>query len=154
MWVTDYKETEYSSVFEVADGDHRIKIVSAEEGKTKNNIPMIIVNYAVQDSNGVNYIDRYVAGEYFDKNITRFFDAFGIPRGNFVYSSWIGKLATARFEHRISEYQDQSGQIKSSNKAELTRLYTEPPAVGAAPVQQTAPVSQQNYQPNKAQVIF
>lgn len=127
-WINDYKPTSYGMSFDVADGDHKIKITKAAEQMTKTNKPMLVIEYAVQGSNGVPFIDRIVSGEYFDSNMTRFFDAFKIDRGNFALNSWIGKEATAHFEHRVSEFIDQNGQTRSTNRAEMTKLYTENPA--------------------------
>lgn len=135
-WINDYKPTNYGMSFDVADGDHRIKITKAREDMTKTQKPMIVVEYAVQGSNGVPFVDRIVSGEYFDSNMTRFFDAFKLDRGNFNFNSWIGKEATAHFEHRVSEFMDQNGQIKTVNRAEMTRLHT-PNSVP----QSTAPTS-------------
>lgn len=136
-WINDYKPTNYGMSFDVADGDHRIKITKAREDMTKTQKPMIVVEYAVQGSNGVPFVDRIVSGEYFDSNMTRFFDAFKIDRGNFNFSTWIGKEATAHFEHRVSEFMDQNGQTKTVNRAEMTRLHTpnSVPQTAPAPVQ-------------------
>lgn len=135
-WINDYKPTNYVMSFDVADGDHRIKITKAREDMTKTQKPMIVVEYAVQGSNGVPFIDRIVSGEYFDSNMTRLFDAFKIDRGNFNFAAWIGKEATAHFEHRVSEFVDNNGQNRTTNKAEMTRLYTPDNAP-----QSTAPTS-------------
>jgi hypothetical protein len=135
-WINDYKPTNYGMSFDVVDGDHRIKITKAREDMTKTQKPMIVVEYAVQGSNGVPFVDRIVSGEYFDSNMTRFFDAFKIDRGNFNFAAWSGKEATAHFEHRVSEYVDNNGQNRTTNKAEMTRLYTPDNAP-----QSTAPTS-------------
>ena len=69
--------------------------------------------------------------------MTRFFDAFRIYRVNLNFNSWIVKEATAHFEHRVSEFSDQNGQIKTVNRSEMTRLHTpnSVPQIAPAPVQ-------------------
>lgn len=135
-YINDYKPAEYNTVFDCKDGDHKIRIKEAKEVMSRTQKPMIVISYMVQDSNGVPYVDRIVAGDYFDQNMTRFFDAFKIDRGNFNFSTWIGKEAAAHFEHRVSEFVDNNGQNRSTNKAEMTRLYTPDNAP-----QSTAPTS-------------
>lgn len=141
-WITDYQPTEYNKVFDCTDGDHLIRIKEAKPMTSQSQKNMVIITYVVQGSNGIPYVDRIVSGDYFDSNMTRFFDAFKIERGNFNFQSWIGKEATAHFEHRVSEFTDKNGNKKTSNKSELTKVYTPD---NSAPVNRAA-IPTQNQQ--------
>lgn len=123
-YINDYVPQEYNTVFDCPDGDHKIRIKEAKEEVSKTGKKMIAITYLVQGSNSVPFVDRIIEGDYFNVNITRFFDAFRIDRGQFNMNLWIGKEAMAHFEHRVSEYTDKNGQVKTSNKSEMTRLYT------------------------------
>jgi len=120
MWKNDYKPADWQKKrFDCPDGDHFVKIIKVEEKKTKDNNDMIEITMDVQDSNGVNYVERIVAGEYFDRNTTRIFDVFGIQRGNFNYAQWLQRKATAHFEHKENQFTDNDGVLHTFQKSEL-----------------------------------
>lgn len=120
MWKNDYKYTQYTKQqFDCPDGDHRVKIIKAGEVVSKSGKQMIEITYKVEDSNGVNFVDRMVEGEYFDANMSRIFDVFGIPIGNWNYPSWIGKIALAHFEHKDETFTDKNGVERTVSKANL-----------------------------------
>jgi hypothetical protein len=52
-----------------------------EEGET-GEIPITLKHYIVKNG-------------YYNKNMTRFFDCFKIPRNNFEYADWTGKTGKA-----------------------------------------------------------
>jgi hypothetical protein len=117
----NYKPEDYDTVFDCSDGDHTLTIVKVEPKQSKNNNDMIEVSFKV-DNIGVYYVERYTDNEYFNKIITRFFDAFGIPRGNFTFKSWFGKQAQGHFIHKEETYTGKDGQQKTINKARLQYL--------------------------------
>lgn len=133
MWITDYQPEQYGQSFDVADGDHKIRIKEAKVEQTSNKKNMIVVVYYVQGSNNVPFTDRIVEGDYFNQNMTRFFDAFKIQHGNFNFGTWIGKEATARFEHRVNTFTDKNGMQRTVNRAELVKMYTPEVATPTAP---------------------
>lgn len=118
MFIQDYVPEEYSKVFDCSDGEHSVVIGAARVAQSKNGNQMLEVALKVDDIPQW-YIERYVAGEYFNRNITRFFDAFNIQRGNFNFDAWKGARARAVFEHRESEYTDSYGNTRVTNKATL-----------------------------------
>lgn len=118
MFINDYVPEEYKKGFDCSDGEHSVRIGAVRVCNAKSGNQMIEVALKVDDLPEW-YIERYVAGEYFNKNITRFFDAFGIQRGNFNFESWKGAKAVAFFAHEQSEYTDSYGNTKTSNKAVL-----------------------------------
>lgn len=134
MWKNDWKYENYSKIFDVEDGDHRVKIIAAKDVISKSGKNMIELHYQVEGSNGIEFVDRVIEGEYFDKNMSRMFDVFGITYGDFNYQHWIGKIAVAHFEHKPETY-EVNGVTKTVNKANLiywnTRTSVEPKSVPA-----------------------
>ena len=121
-FINDYQPKEYSQSFDVADGEHLVLIEKVDVQNTKNNNQMLVVQLKVQDSNGVPYFDRYVAGEYFDQNVTRLFDAYGIRRGDFNFNNWIGKKAKAMFVHKEETFVNNQGMTVTANRCNLKTL--------------------------------
>ena len=137
MFINDYRQEDYSKqYFDVEDGNHDIKVVSATIKTSKTGKQMIEVTYAVKECMQFPYIENYVEGEYFNKNMTRFFDAFGIQPGNFNFQQWIGKKAVGCFEHRMESYTAKDGSQKTLNKCHMSYLV----------VQQNQPAPQQYQQ--------
>ena len=60
--------------------------------------------------------------EIFNRNMSRFFDAFGIQRGNFDYPTWVNKNAVGHFEHKQESYQTSSGEWKNVTRAVMKYL--------------------------------
>lgn len=145
-----YHYEDYRTQFDVADGDHRVTVVQAREAQAKSGRAMIEVTLKVEGATA-QYIERYVDNEFFNKNISRFFDAFGMKPGNFQFASWANRTATAHFEHEQDTYTGSDGLQRNTNRAKLKYLivpereqfpaYQNPPAQGG--YQQGAP---QGYQ--------
>ena len=118
-----YQYEDYGQFFDCPDGDLPVKILSAKETTAKSGNRMLEVNLLVDGAvNRTPYIERYVEGEYFNRNMSRFFDAFNIPRGNFNYQSWVNKSAVGHFEHKQESYQTASGEWKNVNRATMKYL--------------------------------
>lgn len=113
----DYTPEEQKS-FDCDDGDHLTRIAKVENAKSKNGLQMHVITLQVQGIK-VPYIHRVVEGEYYNRSMTRIFDAFKIQRGDFNFQHWLGKTATAHFEHRQEKFTGQDGLEHTSNKAHL-----------------------------------
>lgn len=140
-FINDYQPENYAVVFDCPDGDNQIMVAGARTAQTKTSgAQMLEIAFKVQGCPGF-YYERYVEGDYFNKNITKFFDALGIARGDFDFSHWKGKKGVAHFEHEIQEYINGYGEQKSVNKAVLKYLIV--PAQDAAQATPTvkAPVA-------------
>ena len=120
-WKTDFQREEYGNVFDVEDGDHTCFIQKVEEKQSNTGKHMLEVSMTV-DNGGTQYVERYVEGEYFNKNMSRFFDAFGIQCGDWNYADWYGKTAKGHFCHKQESYQDKSGELKTVNRCRLQYL--------------------------------
>lgn len=112
-------------------GDYRCEVVDVEDTTSKSSgRPMLVITVKI---NGTNIkVKQYVVkNEYFNRNITEFFDSFGIERGDFNILGWIGAVGAAKF------VEDENGYLKvrwflSPDKAEKL-----PEWVGKTPERQT-----------------
>lgn len=70
-------------------GAKMVEILDAKEGVSKAGNPMITIKVKINctDKTIKHYI---VKNDWFNSNMTRVFDCFGIERGNFSFLSWIG----------------------------------------------------------------
>ena len=128
MFIQDFQYTsDYAIAFDCPDGEHAVKILDAKETTTKKGVPMIEVQLTVQGSNKVPYIERLVAGDYFQRNMSRFFDAFKIVRGNFAFQSWRGKLGRGVFQYEQQTYVGNDGMERTVNKAIMKELIVDQP---------------------------
>ena len=112
--VWNYKREE-SKGFDsnVPEGDHRIRIKSAEKAQSKNSgNDMLALQFDVSGYNETLY--HYIVflkdkPEITNRMLTQFFDSFaGIPDGEFDTQKWIGKVGACRVKH--DEY---NGNTKS-----------------------------------------
>ncbi len=143
-FITDYKPEEYKVVFNCSDGKHEMVIRGARVAKTTTGKQMLEVGFGVREGNDLitaSYVERFVEGDYFNQNITKFFDAFKIQRGNFDFKTWVGKMGAGEFVHNFSEWTDSYGQQKTTVKCECKYFYTDStPEV--QPAQKPDPVKQ------------
>lgn len=117
-FIDSYKPEE-TMKFEVSDGEHRVAILGAETRVSKKtHIQMICINLKVEGAN-VAYQYFVCEGEYFNKTMTRIFDAFKIPRGNFNFATWKGKITSAHFEHKDGTFIDEKGVERKTSDATL-----------------------------------
>lgn len=123
----DYTREETTNV---AAGDHRFEVVSAEEKTSKSGKRMIVVGLK---PNGASFTvnDYFVEGEYFNRNMTSFFDSTNIEEGNFNFPTWIGAVGAARFK------EDENGFLKRAYYLDPKRAEKLPPWQGDMPERQT-----------------
>lgn len=77
------------------------RIEKVEAKTTKTDKPMVVVTLGIEGAGTINYylIDNASSEEgrlWTNKRFTRFFDCFGINRGNFRSRDWIGKTGHIR----------------------------------------------------------
>lgn len=116
----------------LSPGDYRVAIVDVQETTSKSSgSPMIVVTVQPNGSN-IKIQNYIVKNEYFNRNMTQFFDAFPqIKEGDFNMLGWVGCVGAARLK------EDENGYLKvawfiSEKKAEKL-----PAWVGDAPERQT-----------------
>lgn len=114
----------------IAAGDHRFEVVSAEEKVSKSGKNMIVVSLK---PNGASFTvnDYIVEGEYFNRKMTQFFDSTGVEEGNFNLLTWVGAVGAARFK------EDENGYLKVQYYLDPKRAEKLPPWVGEMPQRQT-----------------
>ena len=139
-FINTYTPENYAVVFDCPDGENQLKIAGARLAQTKETgKQMIEVAYKVKDCPGF-YYDRFVEGDNFNKFITKFFDTFKIPRGNFDFATWKDHYGKGFFAHEDSQYINAYGETKVSHKAVLKYLIVEGDAAPTAPAK-TVPVA-------------
>ena len=126
------------------EGDYKLKIKSVETkiAKSSGN-PMIAITLTAQGFS-FDFTYNLVKNEHFNANATKFFDCFKIPRGNFEYPRWVGRMGDGHIA---------KGKVKDNGKSywEIQYLIVAP-AVGSAagaraPVAPAAAPAAQAYSP-------
>lgn len=108
MAFENYKYEEKEEYKPLPVGDYRIKIEECEIVKSSNGRDMIKFVFVVSKT-GHKIFHYIVNGEYFNQNISRFFDAFPqIEKGNFNVASYIGKVGACHTKH-----EEYNGNVNS-----------------------------------------
>lgn len=87
----------------VPEGNHRIRVKSAEKAVSKSGNDMLVLQFDVSGYNATLY--HYITfmadkPEITNRMLTQFFDSFkDIPEGDFDTSHWIGKVGACRVKH-------------------------------------------------------
>lgn len=123
----DYKREERPRL---SPGSYRVTIVSAEERESKAGNPMIVIG--IQPNGSSVIINHYIVkNQYFNRNMTDFFDSFNIEEGDFVLPSWIGAVGAAKLK------EDDQGYLTVSYFISQDRADRLPPWEGTVPERQT-----------------
>lgn len=117
-------------------GKCRVVITSAEEAVTGPNsknpgTPMIVIKVR-PSGRKFTVTHRIVKGDWFNRNMTQFFDAFPeITDGDFNFMSWVGAEGAAFFKEDANGYTQVSYFLDPVRAADL------PPFEGEKPQKQT-----------------
>jgi hypothetical protein len=118
----NYQPEDYSAKM-IEPGDHPVKIIKIEEKTSQKGNNMLVVHLSVP---GASFTMKHflVEGEYFNGNMTKFFDCFGIRRGDFNFVQWVDKVGKAHLE---------KGEANAEGKSflEIAYLIVEGPVAGA-----------------------
>jgi len=126
----------------IEEGDYALKIQSLTFEPSRAGNPMITAHLITKES-PIVFQHYIVKNDYFNANMTKFFDCFKIPRGNFEYQRWLGRVGKAHIA---------KGKPKDNGKAymEIAYLIVDAPKTGpgvqSAPAAQAAPAARQQYQ--------
>ena len=132
---TDFQREEKERESAVT-GKHRVVITEATEGVTgqmsKNpGTPMIIIKVR-PSGRPFSVTHRVVKNDYFNRNMTQFFDAFPeITFGDFNFLSWVGAEGAAMFK------QDERGYCNVAYWLSPERSSDLPPFEGDKPERQS-----------------
>ena len=121
-FINTYQYEDYLKAFEVADGDHIVVIMGAQVKQAQSGKQMLEISFMVPDAGNSIYIERYVEGDYFNQNMSKFFDAFGIQPGNFNFPTWAKKSGMGHFIHKEETFVDKQGVQKTVNKCRMQYL--------------------------------
>lgn len=100
----NYQREESTGFKPIPEGDHRIRIKSAEKTTSKSSgKPMLKLEFEVSGYNSKifhNIVFLADRPEITNRNLTQFFDSFkDIAEGNFNLSSYVGKVGAAKVKH-------------------------------------------------------
>ena len=113
----------------LSPGDYRVEIVSVEEKESKAGNPMLVIG--VQPNGSKIIIYHYIVkNEWFNRNMTDFFDSFNIDDGDFTLPTWIGAVGAARLK------EDDKGYLKVQYFISEDRAEKLPPWEGKLPERQ------------------
>ena len=129
-WAIGYKQERIGHV-DKKPGDYRFVITGVSEQTSKTTkLPMLVVDMQLNPS-GVVVKNYFVKNQYFNRNITEFFDSTGIEPGNFSFATWIGAQGAGRFKV------DDKGYLKLNFYLTPAQAKDLPPWEGKAPERQT-----------------
>jgi len=110
-------------------GDYRVEIVEVEETTSRAGNPMLVVT--VQPNGSTIKIKNYIVkNEYFNRNMTQFFDSFNINEGDFNFLTWPGAVGAARLK------EDDRGYLKVAWFLSKKRAESLPEWAGPMPERQ------------------
>jgi hypothetical protein len=127
----NYDDYKHESTPRLQPGDYRLEVLSVEEAESKtSHKPMIVIT--VRPNNSIIKIKQYIVkNEYFNRNMTDFFESFGIEEGNFNFMTWIGAMGAAKLAA------DDQGYMKVKYFLDPERAEKLPPWSGPVPERQT-----------------
>lgn len=144
-----YQPEDYSQGgAKIEEGDYRLKIESVTPGYAQNSgNAMLTIELGIAEAS-FKLKHFLVKNEYFNANTTKFFDCFKIPRGNFEYNRWIGRVGLG---HLVK------GKPKDNGKQYMELAYlivpqtpgaqSPAPQTSRPPVQRQGPAAQPPAQP-------
>ena len=113
----------------LSPGAYRVEIVSVEEKESKTGNPMLVIGVRPNGSNIT--INHYIVkNDWFNRNMTEFFDSFNIDDGDFTLPTWIGAVGAARLK------EDDKGYLKVQYFINKDRAEKLPPWEGPMPERQ------------------
>ncbi|MEN6296982.1 MAG: hypothetical protein ABFC92_03425 [Rectinema sp.] len=90
-----YQPEDYNKPVELQERDYRVQIIAVKSTYTQNTgLPMLEIDLKINEA-PITFRHRIVKNEYFNGNMTKFFDCFGIHRGDFDYNHWNKKVGLA-----------------------------------------------------------
>lgn len=99
----NYQRDESTGFKPIPEGEHRIRIKSAEKAVAKTGKDMLSLTFEVSGYNSKlfhNIVFLPDRPEITNRNLTQFFDSFkDIPEGDFNTANWVGKVGACRVKH-------------------------------------------------------
>ena len=101
-WLDSFTYQASQERCECSEGDHLVCCKEVKEERSQNNNAMLVFYCNVKDDNwnGVQLRLYAMEGAYFDNQLSRLCDCFGVPYTQATtLSSWKDKIGTVRFDH-------------------------------------------------------
>jgi hypothetical protein len=138
MFMNNFQWDEKPPVFDVPDGEHKVKIVKVFDASTQSGKPYTGFLLKVEGGN-IGYTHSvYYGNEYTNRNWTSFLLAFRIQPppttddwANY-YGMWEGLEGKAMFHHKEETFTDRMGVQRTVNKCELHYFVAPPKEAGTA----------------------
>ena len=127
----NYNEADYNND-NLQEGDYLSQIVGVEDTKSRNGNYMRVVDLKIREAN-FTFKHYLVENEYFDSNMTRFFDCFRIQRGNFDDHAWLKRTGTIHVA---------KGKPRENGKSYWEVQYLVTPQAVPGPARQAPPAQQ------------
>jgi hypothetical protein len=121
----DFKREDYNQVYDIPDGEWEVKISAAAEAKkNKNGKQYLSVQLLVNTQTQVLPYELQIwEGEYFNKAMSKFCDAFELADADVpVLLKYKGLRGKASFTHKIETYTDPSGVPKTVNRCKCNLI--------------------------------
>lgn len=141
QWQFNSNDYEEQSFKPIPVGDHRVRIASAEEQKSKSGNQMIKLVLDVSGHNAT--IWHYIVfmtdnTKLTNQKLGELWNSFGIQQGNFNLQSWVGKVGAAKVKHEVydGEPQPKIAYFISKDRQDKLAAWVEPSnkaAVTSAP---------------------
>lgn len=138
MFMNNFQWDEKPPVFDVPDGEHKVKIVKVFDANTQSGKPYTGFLLKVEGGNTGYTHSIYYGNEYTNRNWTSFLLAFRIQPppttddwANY-YGTWEGLEGKAMFHHKEDTFTDRMGVQRTVNKCELHYFVTPPKEAGTA----------------------
>ena len=123
---SDYQREERARL---APGDYRVEIVGVEEKESKAGNPMLVIS--VRPNGSTITIKHYIVkNDYFNRNMTEFFDSFNIDEADFTLPTWVGAVGAAKLK------EDENGYLKVARFISAEKAYDLPEWQGEMPQRQ------------------
>ncbi|NLE27543.1 MAG: DUF669 domain-containing protein [Clostridiaceae bacterium] len=88
----------------ITPGDYRVVIVDAEQTVSKTSGKDMLVITVQPNGSDIKIKQYIVDNQYFNQNMTQFFDSFNVPFGDFNLPTWKGAIGAARLVLDENEY--------------------------------------------------
>lgn len=111
-------------------GNYRAVVVSAEETESKAGKAMIKIGLRPSGSKIIVY-QYIVEGEYYNRNLTTFFDSFDVAEGDMNLMGWIGAMGAVKLK------EDENGYMKVAYLLSRRNAVNLPEFEGDKPEKQT-----------------
>ena len=80
----------------ITPGDYRVQVVEAEETVSKSSGKNMLVITVQPNGSDIKIKQYIVDNQYFNQNMTQFFDSFNVPFGDFDLPTWKGAIGAAK----------------------------------------------------------